>query len=333
MKIAGFFRTNDWWEPKLLPLLTIAYASILFEGGNLLSLFPSLLFLVLIFIFVAVYVSLLNNYTDLREDTLSGKKNRLRNKSPKLRFLLVTGSLAISISLLFFLRNDLLSILFVVLGIISFSLYSLPPFRLKNREVLGVLADACGSHLFPSLFFTSAVYHFMDKNINIPWLILIGIWSFAYGLRGILWHQFQDIDFDLSINLKTFATSKYSSLIKPISICILAIEIVSLGILLWLLHDIYPLIALIFYSLLLYIYKQLKKTIVIINSTREDDWYIFMTDYYQVLFPISLIISASIADHVTVILFLFHFLFFPLRNKKIVKSLLQITRLKKFIAI
>ena len=85
-----------------------------------------------------------------------------------------------------------LSLIFYLAAYLAFSLYSISPFRFKNRGVLGVIADASGAHLFPSLFVASSMMHNMHISIDPYWLVIVGVWSFAYGLRGILWHQFWD---------------------------------------------------------------------------------------------------------------------------------------------
>jgi hypothetical protein len=43
---------------------------------------------------------------------------------------------------------DRLSLSLYIMSWVAFSLYSIPPARLKTKGILGVLADASGAHLF-----------------------------------------------------------------------------------------------------------------------------------------------------------------------------------------
>lgn len=328
MRLYKFFRANDWWEPKLTPLLAMAYATAVIEGIDLLAIFPGLLLLILIFIVVAVYVSAINDSTDVEVDLLSGKKNRLAAISFVRRLVLVLGSLLLSFLLIYLSGINIRSVLFAVGVIICFSLYSLPPFRLKNRGFWGIIADASGAHLFPTLFFVSSVYTFTDVPTDATLLTVMGIWSFAYGMRGILWHQFRDKDYDTSVGLKTFVTNTSAYKFKPIALFIILVEFSALAIILFSVNSILPILTLGGYLILLVIYNHLDKEITLF-AAKSDNWYILMTDYYQVLLPLSLIILASFTNPACLFLLIFHLLFFPNRNRQIALSLLIITGIRR----
>ncbi|WP_234567152.1 UbiA family prenyltransferase [Rhodohalobacter sp. 614A] len=324
MKLYKFFRANDWWEPKLTPLLTAVYATVTIIGVDLFTILPHLLFLIGIFLVVAIYVSVINDYADLEEDKIAGKRNRLTAISHPNRLVLIIVSLILSFFLIYVSGIGTLSSLFALGAIVCFSLYSLPPFRLKNRSVFGVIADASGSHLFPTLFFVSSVYSLANLQINITLLSIFGIWSFAYGLRGILWHQFQDKHNDVSVGLKTFAVNAVASQTTSLGSVIIIIELSALAVILFLVKSLLPIIALAGYFILLVIYHRLDNEITLFVS-HSDNWYILMTDYYQVFLPVSLIILASFTNPECLLLLIFHALFFPNRLKHIAVSLFKIS--------
>lgn len=309
----------------------MAYATAVIEGVDLLAIFPGLLLLILIFIVVAVYVSAINDYADVEEDLISGKNNRLAAISFMWRLVLVLGSLLLSFLLIYYSGINIRSAFFAVGVIICFSLYSLPPFRLKNRGFWGIIADSSGSHLFPTLFFVSSVYSFADVPVDATLLTVMGIWSFAYGLRGILWHQFRDKHNDESVGLKTFATNTSAYKIKPIALFIILVEFSALAIILFAVNSLLPIVTLAGYLILLVIYNHLDKEITLFTA-KSDNWYILMTDYYQVLFPLSMIILASSTNPACLILLIFHLIFFPYRNQQIAISLLKISKIHRVLS-
>ncbi|WP_341215355.1 UbiA family prenyltransferase [uncultured Wocania sp.] len=327
MKSLSLLRAHDWWAPKIIPMLCIGYATILQNKDNLMDNFLWLLFLILAVSVGAIYVSIINDFTDLKYDIASKKRNGLQRFTPIKRKLFLLASILLGVFFSIFFINDTLSLIFYLAAYLAFSLYSIPPFRFKNRGALGVIADASGAHLFPSLFVASSMMNNMNVPIDPYWLTIIGVWSFFYGLRGILWHQFWDRENDLSINHKTFATEMSVSNMKLAEIIITSIEIIAL-LLILLTLGILPFIALLFYFLILFGYLKLKiKTILIITNT--NSWQIFMSDYYQILLPASLIITCSIKDPICLTLFVFHLLCFPYTTKSFLKTLLRMIGLKK----
>jgi UbiA prenyltransferase family len=322
MKVPSILRSSDWWDYKIIPLLFVGYMTTMLWEENLLQHIGWLLFLIAAISAGAIYVSIINDFTDLKFDMASGKTNRLEHFSPLKRRLILTASILVSISFCCFFINDWISLTFYLMAYLSFSLYSIDPFRLKNRGVLGVIADASGAHLFPSLFIVASITHRLNVEIDPFWMSIIGVWAFSYGLRGILWHQFWDRENDLSINHQTFATKTSISAIKPIEKIISAIEISALLLILVNLGKLLPFVALLFYVFVLFGYRKLKYELILILSGNQP-WHILMSDYYEVLLPYSLIITCSIQHPWCLLLFLFHLLFFPSKPIMLAKNLLM----------
>jgi 4-hydroxybenzoate polyprenyltransferase len=177
LKLSKIARASEWWEYKLPPMLAIAYATGLSAGKNLYELTPRLCILLLGIIIGAVYVSIVNDFTDRKEDEASGKHNRLRNLSPQVRWFLILAPVVTGFFFAYFFLSDTLSIAMYTLCWIAFSLYSIPPFRLKKRGLSGVLADASGAHLFPTLFLLSSTAYYFNIHINWFWFSVNGVWS------------------------------------------------------------------------------------------------------------------------------------------------------------
>lgn len=328
MKVLSVIRSNEWWEYKLPPLLAIGYATVISSNKNIVEVIPWLFFLLLSIIVGAIYVSLINDFTDMKEDLASGKYNRMASLSPLIRWVLIFASLMMGSVFAFFLANDILSLALYLLPWIAFTLYSVPPIRLKKRGIWGVFADACGAHLFPSLLMLASTANFIHSKVNSTWFIAVAIWAFTYGLRGILWHQFLDRKNDMSIGLRTYATTKKPHLFKLQAIFILLIELIAVASMLSYLSKPLPLISLLVYLFLIWACnKKLGKNIVIIIPPFNKPHHIIMSSFYQVFLPLSLLLTASLEYPFVLILVFIHVLIFPGNIKIIISEVISILRI------
>jgi len=312
MKVFNIIRSQEWWAHKLPPLLAIGYATALMSTQLLYKVALWLVFLLSSLVVGAIYVSVINDITDLEEDIASGKSNRIQQVPPKFRWIIPAACVLLGIGFGYFIYPDLLSCLLYLLSWIVFSLYSIEPVRLKNRGILGVLADGCGSHVFTSLLMVSSVSYVTKQPINWIWFCSAGIWALCYGLRGILWHQFADRENDIKVNLNTYASKVAPQDFKNKGILLVALEIISLTVMLYEIDLAAPVIALVLYFILVYIrYDRYKNQLIIVMKTDDRPFQILMADYYQMLFPISLLVFAVSLNTVNLIILAIHVLLFP----------------------
>ncbi|MGB8192144.1 MAG: UbiA family prenyltransferase [Chitinophagaceae bacterium] len=327
MNILKTIRSSEWWEYKLPPLLAIGYATVLQADKNIYDAAYRFAFLILSIIIGAVYVSLVNDITDMEEDKASGKRNRLSRTSPSKRWLLLGSSIVMGGIYAWFLSDDVLSLCLYLSSYIAFTLYSVPPFRLKKRGFAGVLADASGAHLFPSLLMVAGTVHFFNLAMNWMWFAAVGVWAFMYGLRGILWHQFLDRDNDLRIGLRTYATQKDPTAFKNQSYFIIAIELIALAVMLVCIGKLWLLVALFVYVSLLLGYKKIGIQPITIVPPADQSWHIVMSSYYQSLFPLALLFeSAIIYPQVWIVMFV-HVLLFPVGLKNIIMHVMMLIKI------
>lgn len=210
-RIGKTVRSSEWWDYKITSIFGTGFAASFLYRIPPSELFPFFFFLLAALIPGASYVSLLNDLTDLKEDGLAGKTNRLEGKSKAYALTLIFGCLSAGLIVGFFLSKRWLTA--YCLAWIIFTLYSLPPVRLKNRGVFGVAADALGTHVFPHLFAIFLLTDWYGKEIDPLWLGAAAVWSLALGLRGILWHQLKDKDNDRAAGVKTFAVKHTESFV------------------------------------------------------------------------------------------------------------------------
>jgi len=241
-------RVNTWWEHKLSPILATIYATAVLSRIPFSALWPAVALGLFALIVCASYVSLLNDLTDAQDDEASGKPGRWLGKPRIYPALLLAACVAAGAGFLIAWRKDMLLFSTYLLSWLAFTLYSAPPFRLKVRGIWGVLADASGAHLFPTLFAVVLVYHWAGTKGSAEWTILVALWSFAAGVRGILRHQFEDADNDRKIGLRTFACLHTTGAERMGSLAFL-LECAVFMAMLWLTRNVLAALFLVFYGL------------------------------------------------------------------------------------
>jgi hypothetical protein len=88
------------------------------------------------------------------------------------------------------------------------TLYSMPRIRLKERGGLGLICDAAGSHITPTILALTTVNFFSGTSLSLGASAAFIAWAAALGFKGIIYHQAADRESDLKSGLRTFATSR-----------------------------------------------------------------------------------------------------------------------------
>lgn len=322
MKIIKVFRHIEWWEYKLPPLLGVAYATLLFYNQNIFNKGVNILLALISLIAGAAYVSIINDIADIKDDAAAGKQNRMK-KLPLFVKLLLPGICLITgfFFIIFLYWPDYLSCLFYFIPWMAFSMYSFKPIRLKNKGILGVLADASGAHIFTSLLMVSYMCFCTNQKVNTTWICLIGIWAACYGIRGILWHQFHDRENDIRAHIETFATKRNPKKFNNIEFLILSIEVSVLLCILFFLNNLLVYAGFVLYLFVVFVrYRKLHMTPVSIIAP-ERPHQILLLDFAQVFFPVSILLYAAFTQHNGWIVLLIHLLLFPFKTLQVIKDL------------
>jgi 4-hydroxybenzoate polyprenyltransferase len=241
-------RAGEWWEYKLVPILAMFYATSLTLDASLSRLWSSLLLLLLALVPGAVYVSVINDFTDRTEDLAAGKANRLVGRSSGAIFALLATPVALGLLFVILWRHDTLLLLLYVAAWLSFTLYSVRPFRLKTRGLVGVLADAAGAHLFPTLLAVALAFRMTGRPVDPLWMGTVAVWAFAYGLRGILWHQLKDIENDRAAGVRTFVQRHPIGAVEALAVFVIfPLELIGFTLLLWQVGGLLPGVLLALY--------------------------------------------------------------------------------------
>ena len=135
---------------------------------------------------------LTNDLFDITSDIKAGKKNSLAGKSVTIIFLLFTIALALIFTPWFFLPSTRFSFSVIALQLFLFLAYSIPPLRLKEKGLAGLITDALYAHAIPSILaaytYSLATHSALDGIA----LLLLFSWQFTSGIRNIAMHQKED---------------------------------------------------------------------------------------------------------------------------------------------
>lgn len=305
-------RTGQWWEYKLVPILASFYATALFKGAAIASLWSEGLIFLLSLLPGAVFVSIVNDLTDVRSDAAAGKANRMASRSLLFRATGLGG--AVAAGLPFFWHWSDRPILFGLYAAawLAFTLYSVPPARLKGRGAAGLAADAAGAHLFPTLLAAAVVFSASGGPPDGAWMSVLAIWSFAYGCRGNLWHQLLDRAGDREARVATFAVTHSTRVAQRAAGVFFAVEGGALLALLLLVNGILPFLAAIHYLLLAWRRWRCWRLPTVIAEPRRE-YRLWLDDYYGVLLPLALLVGSALKHPVDLVTAAGHLILFPRR--------------------
>jgi 4-hydroxybenzoate polyprenyltransferase len=294
-------------------MLATAYATAFLLKVSILSLWPLLLLALVALAACASYVSVINDLTDLEDDLASGKANRLAGRPRAFVAAALAGCVLPGVAAAIYWRDDPLLLSLYLGSWAAFTLYSLPPVRLKGRGALGLLADACGAHLFPTLLAAALVYRRHAGPADTVWFASLAAWSLSFGLRGILWHQLSDLHNDEKIDLRTFARRHKIAWLRRLgNFIIFPAEVAAFCLMLWHAGSRLALALLCYYALFTFLRKRLwgVNLVVVFPKAR---CHILMQEYYEVFFPLAFLLSSSGRYPLDALLIAPHLLLFPRR--------------------
>jgi 1,4-dihydroxy-2-naphthoate octaprenyltransferase len=312
-RLSEVARASEWWEYKLVPLFAMFYATALAAGAPLHTLGWAALTLMAAIVPGAAYVSIVNDLTDRHEDEAAGKANRLAGRSGGAIALLLAVPIGIGLFFCWQWRDDPLLLLPYLGAWTAFTLYSVPPFRLKARGVAGVLADASGAHLFPTLVAVALVIRAAEAEANAVWLAASSLWALSYGLRGIIWHQLLDDDADRLAAVSTFVQrGGRRSIVLLARWIIFPIELCAFSILLSQMPSWLPILFLAAYGLLVKRKLRVFKMQAVIVEPKPR-YLIVLHEYYDLFLPLALLLACAWRWPWDAVALVLHFLLFPRR--------------------
>ncbi|NVK65505.1 MAG: glycosyltransferase [Flavobacteriales bacterium] len=201
-------RLSNPWRYKV-PLL-ISFCYFLLLAGNVDSFTSAMSFFAAIATTIGFmgFGYLTNDLADRKKDELAGKSNGTANLSAGSISMLVIAFLAIAILPWLYLPLDEVSAICIFTELALFVLYAFPPFRLKERGILGVLTDSLYAHVVPG-FLASWTFFLVGEKKYDDFYFFAGtliLWQLISGTRNIVSHHFKDFENDQVSGTNTFAT-------------------------------------------------------------------------------------------------------------------------------
>lgn len=310
-RIGALVRASQWWEFKLLPTLAVLYASALVAGVPLIEHWRSPLMLLALLVPGAAFVSLTNDWFDRASDAAAGKPNRLAAMRAPVFAVLAAACVALGVGAAVLARLGPVAIAVYAAAWIAFTLYSAPPLRLKARGAAGLLADATGAHLVPAMLAILVLQDEAGVALPVLWFGAVGLWSLAYGLRGILNHQLIDQQHDRKAGLGTFvARHGKRAALRMARRALFPLESLGLIAMMTGVASPFPVVALLLYGAYARMkLRQFEMPIVIVDP--RPRYLLILHEFYDVFWPIALLIALAAHDMRDSSILAAHLLLFP----------------------
>jgi len=298
-KVAWFIRLIRaplWWDSKLPLAMGIAYSIAWSMGVSTRALlYPSFLLLIS-GITSAIYASIFNDLLDEDEDRLAGKVTgmmQLSGRGKNVVLWLTLTSMAANAVLL--LRYPAALVVYLLMWA-GFTMYSLPPIRLKARGAWGVLCCALGEHFLYvlSVVLIACAAHSTPSILSITAVV---VFAMAFGIRSILWHQLEDAENDRTSGVSTLGAKYDRRFLRRLGErYVFPVELLTFAVVLAVSRSPIVWCALAVYVIMEMLRVKLFGMKVIIVAS-EPQFRFAMLEFYQFLFPVAYLLAFTFRNH------------------------------------
>lgn len=309
-------RFDNWWNIITPQILGWIYFCMLMRKEDLTS--PDwleMLFFMLGVICIASFGYLLNDYFDIKSDLISGKSNSLQRFNPNVRIVLVLLPLIMGIIFWGILKRGMVTNALYTLQVTSLILYSMPPFRLKEKGFAGVITDSFYGHVNPALFTISTFELPPDTNLwsKIVLVTLVLIGTTMKGIRNILLHQIDDRKKDLKAFIQTFTIKNGALFTLNIINNLIPLELLTTFCLVVNISLFVPsfFLSFLLFSFVTYLKFSGWKLAYLPQRQLRFKFLFFINDYYEGWMPVFFITILTIRNHPFSFLLISHLILFP----------------------
>lgn len=202
-------KLHKWWTSHFGPMMAFIYLllAICPSPPSLPEFLETLAIFTIASLGIGTFGQLLNDLTDVSQDVRTGTQNLVARQGWFTRLLLFAAALVVAIVPWWWLPTTPAIAALLVCEFVLFALYSLPPFRLKSRGILGPVTDALYGYVVPNAV---AILLFAQLGGGFPvWLLaIVATWAFFFGLERIIHHQLIDASRDETDGVGTFVTRR-----------------------------------------------------------------------------------------------------------------------------
>lgn len=317
-------RLSNPWKFKVPFLISILYFVFLISCSVETNPIYTFLASVSVIIGVAGIGYLTNDLGDRKKDAVISKENATSNLSSVNLFFLFFLFFSLTFLPWFYLYFSLISLCLLGLQILLFIVYAFPPFRFKEKGIMGIITDSLYAHTIPALLATFTFYRMNQvfKSDIIYFTSTLLLWQFVLGLRNIILHQLKDYENDNNSNTKTFVTNhgieKSVFLVKKI---VLPFEFILFLIFCSFLSFKFYLFACL--VIIYWLYKAIVERKKIHSFNYKDFAYKFLDDLYLQWLPLVVLILLCIQSTIFISIAILHVILFRSEAKTFIINALK----------
>jgi len=266
-----------------------------------------------------------NDVGDSERDRAIGKPNVQQGLSTTNLLLLYALFLSMALLPWLWLPFTRYSAGLITLELVLFFAYSFKPFRLKERGVPGLVADALYAHALPALLaaYTFCLFAFQSVKSHMLFVASLCVWQFLLGLRNILFHQLQDAENDARSGTNTFVVRKGVQASEALVRLLLFAEVVAFAVFVAALASYNLLVLPAVLATFGWIYFHEKNGLATHGYRKLA--YVFLDDVYVKWLPVITLALLCLTNTTYASLFLLHFVAFRSRFKTYLTSTINTT--------
>lgn len=306
-------RLSNPWNFKAPLLITFPYLVCLLSKDAAADNFLAILVSIVVIIGVAGLGYMSNDLGDRKKDALIGKENVLIGMQTASLLILFLLFFAFTFLPWLYLPFNSISFLLLALQIGLFFLYAMPPFRFKERGLLGIISDALYGHALPAVLASYTFYLFCGtRMVNFKaFTILLFSWQFAQGVRNIVFHQIKDFESDQKSGTTTFVTSRgLEKSLKLVKRLILPVEVLLFTLFLifvWFLWGHWMLLVFALFYVVATLLRHHKQLATMDYRARA---YTFLDDFYILWLPLLVLLQLCVESLHYLPIFILHLVLF-----------------------
>jgi 4-hydroxybenzoate polyprenyltransferase len=205
-----FLKIYKWWNSHYVAMLAVIYYVLSVSPATP----PVARFLATLGLFtfasigIASFGQLLNDATDVGQDVRSGTHNLVASNGFGKTAVIFLAVLVAGIVPWFWLPTTPLIVALLAAEYALFIVYSVPPVRLKDRGIWGLVADSLYAYVVPTTVTALVFGKLAGGTPPLPFMVVLVAWTFWFGFGHILLHQLVDEARDREDGIRTFVVER-----------------------------------------------------------------------------------------------------------------------------
>jgi 4-hydroxybenzoate polyprenyltransferase len=200
-------RLTEPWRYKAPLLISVPYFLLAAGSASWAEALAGVLWALCTIVGIGGFAYLSNDVSDRQADLDAGRPNGTAGLSPARLALAFAAFLAAALApwILYF-PTDALSLGLLAAEFLLLLAYSVPPVRLKERGLPGLVADALYAQVVPALLAAHTFHALTRRSYEgfTAFAAMLGAWQLFFGLRSVLTHQLADAEHDRAAGTSTY---------------------------------------------------------------------------------------------------------------------------------